>query len=187
MSIIYQIRRRKYILDEETKPGRHVETFDLPSIGRYLPGDDRGSTIHDLTEAQNNRAAKQIKRCGSPPVSTFPTNERVDDSGWNRRRGGLGVESLAVVTALPKTPIPILLNYRSSRRDRRSDPGIVPPVPDPSASSALSGTHLRSLHRQYVWKSFPSQFLPIAEIIRRLNRSSDLCYPRLPEEPLRVC
>lgn len=137
------------MLRNKTKtPG---EILELRSIGLYLP-----STIHDLTVPRSNRAAKQIKRCGSPPVSTFPTNERVDDSGSNRRRrGGLGVESLAVVTALPTTPIPILLNYRSSRRDRRSDPGIVPPVPDPSASPTLSGSHLRSLHRQYGWEELP--------------------------------
>lgn len=59
----------------------------------------------------------------------FPT--KTTAKGWTNR--------LAVVTALLTTPIPILLNYRSSRRDSRSDPRIVSRVPDPTGEVNFIG------------------------------------------------
>lgn len=144
-----------------------------PSMERcaILANRDRRS-IHDLSIAQTKCAAWQIKRCGSPPVEHV-SHERKGglDSGWNRRRAGLRVESLAVVTALPTTPIPILLNYRSSVRDWRSDLGIVPLV-------SLSCQRLDFIRHPPTLvaltirlEKLSAQFLPIAEIIRRLDRS----------------
>ena len=74
--------------------------------------------------------ACRIKRCGSPPGwARFPRTKewlwpRLESTTTTTTRSRTRSESLAVVTALPTTPIPILLNYRSSRRDWGSDPSV---------------------------------------------------------------